>query len=242
MTEHKMQSGKLFLIPAPLSENEPQWVLPQKVIDTIHALDYFIVEELRTARRFLKKINYPKNFDNIQFSILNEHTPSTEISELITPCLQGFDTGLLSEAGCPCIADPGAAITSLAHHHHIRVIPLTGPSSILLALIASGLNGQNFAFEGYLPIDKKLKIKRLKELEKNAWQHNQTHIFIEAPYRNLHLFQDILEHCQPNTLLCIACNVTAANEYIKTLTVKDWKKNNPPIHKENTVFLIGRQQ
>lgn len=239
MNENEKHTGKLFLIPTPLSESEPQWVLPPKVIDTIYILDYFIVEELRTARRFLKKINFPKNFDNIQFNILNEHTPSTQISELITPCLQGFNIGLLSEAGCPCIADPGTAIVSLAHQHQIKVIPLTGPSSILLALIASGLNGQCFAFEGYLPIDKKLKIKRLKELEKNAWQHHQTQIFIETPYRNLHLFQDILENCQPNTLLCIACNITAENEYIKTLTIKDWKKNNPPIHKENTVFLLG---
>jgi 16S rRNA (cytidine1402-2'-O)-methyltransferase len=233
-----MNKGRLFLIPTLLSDEPAEKVLPESTLSTIRLLSHFIVEEPRTARRFLRKAGMLRDFEEISFHILNEHTRAEEITAFLDKTEQGEDTGLLSEAGTPCIADPGASIVSLAHRRGIRVIPLHGPSSILLALMASGFNGQNFAFTGYVPIDKILRAKRLKELEKIVYDRDQTQIFIETPYRNLPLFEAILENCRADTLLCIAAGLTGPDESIQVMTIREWKQRPPDIHKKPAVFLL----
>lgn len=242
-------TGKLYLIPTPISDADYLKVLPQGAIDIIHTLDEFIVEELRTARRFLKKIGYTKDFEEVTFHLLNEHTKSEETNHFLDHALQGKNIGLLSEAGCPCIADPGNIIVRLAHENNIQVHPLTGPSSILLALMASGFNGQNFAFTGYLPIEKNARIKRIRELERLALstclparRANQTQIFMEAPYRNNQLLQDIIKTCREDTMLCIATDITSLSESIISKPIYEWKKKLPDINKRNTVFLIYKYE
>ena len=232
--------GSLYLIPSMLGESPNSRIIPPFNTQVISRLKYFIVEEIKTARRFLKKV-YPEiDFGTISFLVNNEHSSGEEISFFIEPLLNGEDVGLISEAGTPCVADPGAEIVSLAHQHHVKIIPLTGPSSLLLSLMASGFNGQNFAFNGYLPIDKSDRIKKIRELEKSVYSNDQTQIFIEAPYRNSQLFQSITEVCSDNTLLCIATDLTMESETIRVQTVRNWKGKNPGIHKKPTTFLLYR--
>jgi 16S rRNA (cytidine1402-2'-O)-methyltransferase len=234
-----MSSGKLYLIPSALSEDNTL-VLPQYALSVVSALDEFIVENEKTARHFLKAIGIKTPLQSLSLHLLNEHTDRKHVSDLLSPVLSGKDVGLLSEAGCPAVADPGSQLVRLAHEKDIQIIPLIGPSSIILALMASGLNGQNFSFLGYLPKEKTGRIKSLKELERKVLSKNETQIFIEAPYRNQYLLEDILNTCDKNTLICIACNITSKDESIKTQSVEDWKKKIPKINKKATVFLIGK--
>jgi 16S rRNA (cytidine1402-2'-O)-methyltransferase len=232
--------GKLYLIPTTLGESNPDDVLPQTVKRAIDFIDVYIVENEKTARKFIKSINPEKIQANLILSTLNKHTQIAEFNEMIKPCLQGINIGLMSEAGCPGVADPGAAIVKIAHEKGIQVVPLVGPSSILLALMGSGMNGQSFAFNGYLPIDKSEKKSALKNFEKLSFDKNQSQIFIETPYRNNKLLEDILQILQPNTLLCIACDITLPTEYIKTYKVSDWKKTKLDLHNRPTIFILHK--
>jgi 16S rRNA (cytidine1402-2'-O)-methyltransferase len=233
-----MNKGTLYLLPAVLNEAPVEDSLPSSNIRRMLNLRYFIVEELRTARRFLRKAGVTSDFSDFHFLVFNEHSDRTLLEQYIDPLLKGHDVGLLSEAGMPCIADPGSEIVKLAHLHNIHVVPLTGPSSIFLALMASGFNGQNFVFHGYLPIDKKARWKKIKEMELDIFSKDQTQVFIEAPYRNIQLFQAIAETCQPGTFLCTATDLTSENEVIRVKTIKEWKKEVPAINKRPTVFLL----
>jgi len=232
-------AGKLYLIPSLLSDDNSS-VVSFQLKEILQSLNCFIVENEKTARHFLKAAGYPQPLQNAQMQLLNEHTQQDEISSLLKPILNGKDAGLISEAGCPAVADPGSDLVRLAHEKNIQVIPLVGPSSILLALMASGLNGQSFSFVGYLPREKSDRIKTLKELERNTLSKNQTQIFIEAPYRNQHVLEDILAHLSKDISLCLAVELTSKNEFVKTKTIGEWKKNIPDINKKATVFLIGR--
>lgn len=232
--------GKLYLIPTTLGEMNPHDVMPQTVKRTIDFIDFYIVENEKTARKFIKSINPEKIQANLKISTLNKHTEITEHYTLISPCLKGINMGIMSEAGCPGVADPGAAIVKMAHEKGIQVIPLVGPSSILLAMMSSGMNGQSFAFNGYLPIDKAEKKSTLKNFEKLSFDKNQSQIFIETPYRNNKLLEDILQALQPNTDLCIATDITLPTEYIKTMRVADWKKTKVDLHNRPTIFIIHK--
>ena len=232
--------GKLYLIPITLGDNEPLDVLPLTVKSTIEFIDDYIVENEKTARKFIKSICPEKVQATLRLSTLNKHTAITEHKQMLQPCFQGKNIGIMSESGCPGVADPGAVIVKLAHENGIQVIPLVGPSSILLALMASGMNGQSFAFNGYLPIEKSEKKSALKNLEKLSADKNQTQIFIETPYRNNKLLEDILQALQPNTHLCIAADITLDTEYIKTLRVQDWKKTTIDLHNRPTIFILHK--
>lgn len=232
-------TGKLYLLPTPISERTIEMVMPTGVIQLTRALSYFVVEELRTARRYLSLIKVSKPIDELTFFVLNEHTSEQEIETMLAPLLSGHDMGLMSEAGVPAIADPGSLLVAAAHRKGIAVIPMVGPSSILLGLMASGLNGQNFAFVGYLPVKPDERRRRIRQLEQRSRSEGQTQIFIEAPYRNLQLFKDLLQVCSEQTLLTIAVEVTSVNEQIVTKTIKEWKQLPlPDINKKNTVFLL----
>lgn len=233
-------TGKLYLIPITLGECNPDDVLPQTVKRAIEFIDCYIVENEKTARKFIKSIYPEKVQSSLILSTLNKHTEVVDHNEMIKPCLQGINIGLMSEAGCPGVADPGAAIVKLAHEKGIQVVPLVGPSSILLAMMGSGMNGQSFAFNGYLPIDKSDKKSALKNYEKLSHDKNQSQIFIETPYRNNKLLEDFLQTLQPNTHLCIAADITLPTEYIKTLRVADWKKTKIDLHNRPTIFIIHK--
>lgn len=232
--------GKLYLIPTTLGESDPMDVLPQTVKRAIDFIEYYIVENEKTARKSIKAIHPEKKQPDLKISLLNKHTDSREYEQMIKPCLQGINVGLMSEAGCPGVADPGAVIVKIAHERGIQVVPLVGPSSILLALMGSGMNGQSFAFNGYLPIDKSEKKSALKSLEKLSYDKNQSQLFIETPYRNNKLLEDLLQTLQGNTLLCIACDITLPTEYIKTLRVADWKKTKTDLHNRPCIFIIHK--
>jgi 16S rRNA (cytidine1402-2'-O)-methyltransferase len=231
--------GNLYLIPTPLGELDHHYTLPSYNNQIISTLDCFIVEELRTARRFLRKAGYNRNFETVVFHVLNEHTRPEETSGFLLIADQGQNIGLLSEAGCPAVADPGSVVVKIAHEKGIRVVPLTGPSSIILSLMASGLNGQSFTFHGYLPVKPPERKIKLKELDRFASRHLNTQIFIEAPYRNRQMIDAILENCSDQTLLCIASNVTMFDEFIVTKTISEWRKIKPDPGKRPTVFLLG---
>lgn len=233
------EKGSLYLIPTPLGDVPIDQVIPAYNLEIIYRIDVFIVEELRTARRFLKKCGYKKDFDNVTFHTLNEHTQDVEMTGFLDAAMQGKPIGLLSEAGCPAVADPGTSVVNHAHQKGIRVIPLTGPSSILLSLMASGLNGQQFTFHGYLPVKSNERKQKIKELDRSVQRIPHTHIFIEAPYRNKQMIDSLLETCNPNTLLCIASNITLPDESIKTKTIGDWRKNKPDPGKNPTVYLLS---
>lgn len=235
-----MKTGTLFLIPSTLGETDPDKVLPAHNLQLMKQLDVFIVEELRTARRFLRKCGYAKDFDQVVFHLLNEHTPEQELLSFLEQVKAGSDTGLLSEAGCPAVADPGSAVVKLAQQMNIRVVPLSGPSSIILSLMASGFNGQQFTFHGYLPVKEHDRIRKIKELEKDLFKTGQTHIFIEAPYRNRHMIESILSSCSNEVMLCIASNLSLSDESVRTASVAEWKKINPDPGKKPTVFLLSR--
>ena len=228
----------LYLIPTSLGESTFDSILPARNTQIVTDLKYFIVEDVRTARRFLKKANPAIDIDTLTFFILNQHTSPEEISDFLKPMVGGNDMGVLSEAGCPAIADPGADVVAIAQRNNFSVVPLVGPSSILLSLMASGFNGQSFAFVGYLPIQPEERSKSLKRLESRAYSENQSQIFIETPYRNMKMLEEILKTCQPNTRLCIAADITLETEFIKTKTIREWKNQLPELNKRPCIFLI----
>ncbi len=232
--------GKLYLIPVTLGESNPFDVLPETVKRIIDFIDIYIVENEKTARKFIKSILPEKVQASLQLSTLNKHTEIIEHNRMLQPCLEGINVGLMSEAGCPGVADPGASIVKMAHEKGIQVVPLVGPSSILLALMSSGMNGQSFAFNGYLPIDKDAKKSALKSFEKLSQDKNQSQIFIETPYRNNKLLEDILQTLHPSTQLCIACDITLPTEYIKTYKVSDWKKTKIDLHNRPSIFIVHK--
>ncbi len=232
--------GKLYLIPTTLGEVAPDDVLPQTVKRAIDFINDYVVENEKTARKFIKSINPEKVQANLRINVLNKYTEISEHNAMIQPCLEGRNVGLMSEAGCPGVADPGAVIVKLAHEKGIQVVPLVGPSSILLALMGSGMNGQSFAFNGYLPIDKSEKKASLKNLERLSFEKEQAQIFIETPYRNNKLVEDILQSLQNSTRLCIATDITLPTEFIKTLSINDWKKTKVDLHNRPTIFIIQK--
>lgn len=221
-------------------ESNPKDVLPESVAKTIEMIDYYIVENEKTARRFIKKIYPEKKQPELKIRLLNKHTDISEYSEMLKPCLNGINVGLMSEAGCPGIADPGAVIAKIAHEKGIQVVPMVGPSSILMGMMASGFNGQSFAFNGYLPIDKGEKKNALKNFERLSFDKNQSQIFIETPYRNNKLLEDLLQILQNNTHLCIATDITLETEYIKTKRISEWKKTKVDLHNRPCIFIIHR--
>lgn len=233
-----MTAGKLYLIPVPVSEGTHQHVIPPGVTEVLKDIRFFLAEDVRTARRFLSSLKIYSSIEALSFQVLNKDTKTSELHELFTPVREGNNLGILSESGCPGVADPGAIAVQYAHQHQIQVIPLTGPSSILLSLMASGLNGQRFAFNGYLPIDSKEASAAIKELERESRNKNQTQIFIETPYRNNTLLQNLLKTLHPETLLCVAIDITGLQENIKTQAVKNWKSKTPEIPKLPAVFLF----
>jgi len=229
---------KLYLVPTSLGETDFNSILPAQNTEIVTALRHFIVEDVRTARRFLKKANPAIDIDLLSFYVLNQHTSPEELSGFLKPMFDGNDMGVLSEAGCPAIADPGADVVAIAQRNNFTVVPLVGPSSILLALMASGFNGQSFAFVGYLPIQPAERAKTLRKLEGRAYSENQSQVFIETPYRNMKMLEEILQTCQPATRLCIATDITLSTEFIKTKSVKDWKSQLPDLNKRPCIFLI----
>jgi len=230
--------GRIYLIPTLIAENTFNEVLPRKTLELCNRINYYLVENARSARRFLKKLGIHQPIDSLAIETIDKHKDSSSIEKLIQPILDGVDCGIMSEAGCPGIADPGAKVVALAHKLGIKVVPMVGPSSILLAQMASGLNGQNFAFIGYLPIDKTARITTIKKIEITSKKSGQTQIFMETPYRNQGLLNDLINTCHPETYICIACEITGADEYIKTRRVKDWKKHKINIHKKPSLFLL----
>lgn len=232
--------GKLYLIPTTMGDCDPMDVLPQTIKRTIDLINYYIVENEKTARKSIKSVNPEKKQSELVLFALNKHTETKEHLDFIKPLLEGKNMGLMSEAGCPGVADPGAVIVKLAHEKGIQVIPLVGPSSILLAMMASGMNGQSFTFNGYLPIEKGEKKSALKNLEKLSQDKNQSQIFIETPYRNNKMLEDILQALNPSTYLCIATDITLPTEYIKTLRAADWKKVKVDLHNRPTIFIIHK--
>ncbi len=231
------KKGTLYLIPTPLSDDKGKSISPE-VIEVITRLDNFLVENVRTARRFISSLTTGKVIENISFSLLDKNTPPDTIQALMKPVLSGTDIGVMSEAGCPGIADPGNLAVQFAHQQDIRVVPLTGPSSIFMSLMASGFNGQSFVFHGYLPINKNERVLSIKKIEKSALQLRQTQIFMETPYRNNQLVADLIKTCAPSTKLCIAKDITGGEEMIRTKSIREWKKNIPDLHKIPVVFLI----
>ena len=230
----------LYLIPCTLGETDLNNVLPSANAAVVTSLKYFIVENIRTARRFLKKVDRNINIDELEFFELNGHTPAEVISSFLKPMAEGHSMGVISEAGCPAIADPGADVVALAHRKGVRVVPLVGPSSILMSVMASGLNGQSFAFVGYLPVKEPERIKRLRELERRAKEENQAQLFIEAPYRNIKLFECLIKSVSPKLRLTVATDITSPEEFIRTLTIDEWRKQGvPDMAKRPTIFLLG---
>ncbi len=236
-----MQAGKLYLIPTTLGDNDPMEVLPLSVKRIVENTLYFIVENEKSARRFIKKIAPEKEQSSLKLYVLDKRTDEIESKNYLDVCEDGHNVGLLSDAGVPAIADPGALVVELAHNKNIRVVPLVGPSSILMAMMSSGLNGQNFCFNGYLPIDAGERKKSLRNLEKISFQYNQSQIFIETPYRNEKFLEDIIKNLSPTTRLCIATDISLKNEFIRTLDIKNWKNTRKPnLHKRPTIFIIHK--
>lgn len=234
-----MKFGTLYLIPVTLGDDNITKVLPADVVSIAQQLDTFVVESQKSARHFLSTIKTNKPVRELSLNLLNEHTEDKDIPALLAPLLAGKDIGLMSDAGCPGVADPGAKLVEQAHQKGIRVVPFVGPSSILLSLMASGLNGQQFTFLGYLPVDKTLRNQKIKEIEKRSLTHKETQLFIETPYRNQHMLEAILSVCQPNTKLSVACDISLNTELIATKTIATWKKTPlPDLHKRPTIFLL----
>lgn len=235
-----MTLGKVFLVPTPLGENPPMEVLPELVRNTIEHLQYFIVENEKSARHFIKKILPEKKQSELIIMLIDKHTDNSVTKNYLKVCLEGHDVGVLSEAGMPAIADPGAFVVKMAHQLIIDVVPLVGPSSILLAMMSSGFNGQNFAFNGYLPIEENEKRKHIKHLEKKSVEINQSQIIIETPFRNQKLFESLIQTLSSSTLLCIAVDITLPTQYIKTKSIDLWKKEKPELHKRPAIFIIQK--
>ena len=234
-------SGKLYLIPTTMGAANPMQVLPIQVKEIMQDLDIYIVENEKTARRHIKQLLPEKQQSILKFFSLNKFTEASEIPSFLNDCKEGKDIGLLSEAGCPGVADPGAEIVKIAHNEAIQVIPLVGPSSILLAMMGSGMNGQRFTFNGYLPIDKKERKKEIKDLERLSFEKNEAQIFIETPYRNNKLLEDLLQFLHPTTRLCVACDLTLPTEYIVTKPVSEWKKTKTHLHKRPAIFIFQKE-
>jgi 16S rRNA (cytidine1402-2'-O)-methyltransferase len=232
--------GTLYLVPNTLGNPDTSVTIPSGIAQVVNAIDVFIVEDLRNARWYLKLLNREREIDQITFHELNKHTAAELLPSFLEQAEAGKDTAILSEAGVPGVADPGAVMVRMAHDKGIRVVPLTGPSSILLSLMASGLNGQSFSFHGYLPIQRTDRIRKIREIEQLALRKNETQLFMEAPYRNDALLSDILEHCNPSARLCIAADITLDSEFIQTRTVAQWKRGKPALHKRPVMFLLGR--
>lgn len=228
----------LYLLPVTLGDTPVENVLPSYNRLVISQIKFFIVEDVRSARRFLKKVDNNIDIDSLVFYPLNKHTSPEDISGYLDPLLAGNSMGVISEAGCPVVADPGADVVAIAQRRNLKVVPLVGPSSIILSVMASGFNGQSFAFHGYLPIEPGERVKFLKELEQRVYAENQTQLFIETPYRNNKMLEDILKTCRPQTRLCIAANITCEGEYIRTRTIKEWKGKLPDLTKIPCIFLI----
>lgn len=229
--------GKVYLIPNLLGDSSLE-VLPAQVENVVRQLTYFVVENEKSARKFIKRITPDKVQASLQIAVIDKHNHTTDLLSFLAPCFEGNDIGILSEAGCPGIADPGAEVVRVAHKKGIKVIPLIGPSSLLLAMMASGLNGQSFAFNGYLPIDKQERKRTIKSLERKALE-GQAQLFIETPYRNMGLFNDLLDTLQPNLLLCIAADITLPTETILTYPIGQWRKTPIDLQKRPTIFIIG---
>lgn len=243
MSEHTQQlfhPGKLYLIPTSLGNQAPLEVLPLSIRKKITEINHYIAENEKTARKFIKSMVPGKSQPSLKFEVLNKFTEESELPTFLEPCKEGNDVGLLSEAGCPGIADPGAQIVKLAHQNNVKVVPLVGPSSILLTMMSSGMNGQNFAFHGYLPIEKSERKQMIKKLEHLSSEHNQAQIFIETPYRNEKLFNDLKQYLQTSTNLCIGREVTLASEYICTKSIAEWKKTSLDLHKRPAIFIIQK--
>lgn len=230
--------ASLFLIPVTLGDTSLDRVLPSFNREVIAGIKHFIVENVRTARRFLKKAEPSIVIDDLTFYELNKHTSAEQVADYLAPLTRGESMGVISEAGCPAVADPGAEVVAIAQRKGYRVIPLVGPSSILLAVMASGFNGQSFAFNGYLPIDDAARTQAIKKLEQRIYSEAQTQLFIETPYRNNRLAEELIKTCRPSTRLCIASNITCEDEYIRTRGVKEWAGKVPDLSKKPTIFLI----
>ena len=228
----------LYLIPVTLGDTTIERVLPAYNKAVIQGIRHFIVEDIRSARRFLKKVDSSIDIDALTFYPLNKHTPMEAVASYLQPLQKGEPMGVISEAGCPAVADPGADVVAIAQQKGLKVVPLVGPSSILLSVMGSGFNGQSFAFNGYLPIEPPERAKKLKLLEQRVYTEHQTQLFIETPYRNNKMLEDILHNCRPQTKLCIAANVTCEDEYICTRTIKEWKGKLPELNKIPCIFLL----
>ena len=228
----------LYLLPVTLGDTPIANVLPAYNKEVILGIKHFIVEDVRSARRFLKKVEQSINIDELTFYPLNKHTSHDDIAGYLKPLEDGQSMGVISEAGCPAVADPGADVVAIAQRRNLKVVPMVGPSSIILSVMGSGFNGQSFAFHGYLPIEANDRMKRLKELEQRVYNESETQIFIETPYRNEKMMEDVLKACRPQTKLCIAANITCEGEYIKTKTLKEWKGHFPVLGKVPCIFLI----
>jgi 16S rRNA (cytidine1402-2'-O)-methyltransferase len=233
-------NGTLYLIPTTLGEENPFSVIPSEIKPVVASINHFIVEDERSARRFLRKIDPEIVIDNLIFKELNKRTRYDDMVLYLNPIFDGNNVGIISEAGCPGVADPGADVVKVAHQRGIGVKPLVGPSSILLSLMASGLNGQSFAFVGYIPVKHPARGKTIRHLEHRSLFENQTQIFIETPYRNNVLLADLVKTLDEKTRLCVACDLTLESEYIKTQSIREWKKNHPDLHKRPAIFLIGK--
>lgn len=228
----------LYLLPVTLGDTSIEKVIPAYNREIISSIRHFIVEDVRSARRFLKKVDKDIEIEELSFYPLNKHTFPEEVADYLQPLLQGHAMGVISEAGCPAIADPGADVVAIAQRKNLKVIPLVGPSSIILSVMGSGFNGQSFAFHGYLPIEQAERTKRIKELEQRVYAECQTQLFIETPYRNQRMLEDILKICKPQTKLCIAANITCEGEFIKTKSIAEWRKHLPDLSKKPCIFLI----
>ncbi|MBQ9147884.1 MAG: SAM-dependent methyltransferase [Rikenellaceae bacterium] len=236
-----MEKGTLYMVPCPIADDgDMARVLPEYNADIVRSINYFVVENLRTGRRFLSRVGIGRPIDTLKMAELNEHTAPAEVEALIAPILAGEDCAMISEAGCPGVADPGAALAALCHRHGVRVVPLVGPSSILLALMASGMNGQSFAFNGYLPVKTPERQRALRNLERRARSEHQSQIFIEAPYRNRQMLEAIVVSCAPDTRVTVAVDITAESERIVTRSVAEWRRAMPDdLHKRPAIFIIG---
>lgn len=235
-----MKKGRLYLMPTLMGSEHWEHVIPTEVAEIAKKTRHFAVENIKTARRYLRKLDREFPIDDSTFFILNKKTNPRDLQKMLVPLKDGFDVAIISEAGCPGIADPGADLVALAHQQGEFVSPLTGPSSILLGLIGSGFNGQSFCFNGYIPKDRKQRIAAFKEYEYLANKTGQTQIFMETPFRNNHLLEDLLNECMDNTFLCIACDLTLPTERVQTMTIEEWRKNAFSLDKRPTMFLIGK--
>ncbi|HER40063.1 MAG TPA: SAM-dependent methyltransferase [Salinimicrobium catena] len=234
-------TGKLYLIPTTLGDNDPLEVLPDSVQHRVERLNTFIVENEKTARRAIKKLVPSKSQPSLKLFLLNKHTDPADIPGFLSLCKEGADVGLLSEAGCPGVADPGAEIVKIAHRERIQVVPMVGPSSILLAMMGSGMNGQNFTFNGYLPIDKAARKNEIKSLERLSQEKKQAQLFIETPYRNNKMLEDLVQNLHPATRVCIACDLTLSTEFIVTRPISEWAKTKVDLHKRPTIFILQKE-